>query len=153
MQKSFLIAIFAALISGIAIGTQSSFTSTAGKVTGPILAGLLINFAAGASAGLFLFVVYIRKGNVPFSAIQAPTWGIILISGLLGIGVITGIAYSLPKIGIAAGLSTIFAGQMTVAVLVDTFGLTGGEPIPLNLSRIGGLALLALGTWFILPKG
>ena len=153
MQKPILIAIFAALASGIAIGTQSSLTSTAGKVTGPILAGLLINFAGGFSAGLILFVIYIQKGNVPFSAIQAPTWGIILVSGLLGIGIIAGVAYSLPKIGIAAGLSTIIAGQMTVAVLVDTFGLTGGEPIPLNLSRIGGLVLLALGTWAILPKG
>jgi transporter family-2 protein len=153
MQKSFLIAIFAALISGIAIGTQSSLTSSAGKVTGPILAGLLINFAGGVSAGLILFVIYIRKGNVPFSAIQAPMWGIIIVSGLLGIGIIAGVAYSLPKIGIAAGLSTIIAGQMTVAVLVDTFGLTGGEPIPLNWSRISGLVLLALGTWAILAKG
>ena len=153
MQKPFLIAIFAALASGIAIGTQSSLTSTAGKITGPILTGLLINFSGGVAAGLILFVIYIQKGNGPFSAIQTPTWGVIFVAGLLGIGIIAGIAYSLPKIGIAAGLSTIIAGQMTVAVLVDTFGLTGGEPIPLNLSRIGGLALLALGTWFILPKG
>jgi len=79
--------------------------------------------------------------------------GIIVVSGLLGIGIIAGIAYALPKIGIAAGLSTIIAGQMAVAVLVDTFGLAGGQPIPLNWARIGGLGLLALGTWAILPKG
>ena len=71
----------------------------------------------------------------------------------MGIVIITGIAYALPRIGVAAGLSTIIASQMVVAVLVDTFGLAGGQPIPLDWARIGGLGLLALGTWLILPKG
>jgi uncharacterized membrane protein YdcZ (DUF606 family) len=53
----------------------------------------------------------------------------------------------------AAGLAAIIAGQMAVGVLVDTFGLAGGEAIPLSLARLGGLALLALGTWVILPTG
>jgi uncharacterized membrane protein YdcZ (DUF606 family) len=76
----------------------------------------------------------------------------IIVSGLLGIGIIAGVAYALPKIGVAAGVSTLFAGQMAVAVVVDTFGLTGAEPIPLKWSRIGGLVLLALGTWALLPR-
>ena len=153
MQKSILPALIVALLSGLAIGAQSSLNSAAGKITGATLTGLLVNFLGGAAAGLLLVVVYVRQGKATFSAIQAPTLGIIVVSGLLGIGIIAGIAYALPKIGIAAGLSTIIAGQMAVAVLVDTFGLAGGQPIPLNWARIGGLGLLALGTWSILPKG
>lgn len=153
MQKSILPALIVALLSGLAIGAQSSLNSAAGKITGATLTGLLVNFLGGAAAGLLLVVVYARQGKTTFSAIQAPTLGIIVVSGLLGIGIIAGIAYALPKIGIAAGLSTIIAGQMAVAVLVDTFGLAGGQPIPLNWARIGGLGLLALGTWAILPKG
>ena len=153
MQKSILPALIVALLSGLAIGAQSSFNSAAGKITGATLTGLLVNFLGGAAAGILLVVVYVRQGNATFSAIQAPTLGIIVVSGLLGIGIIAGIAYALPKIGIAAGLATIIAGQMAVAVLVDTFGLAGGQPIPLNWARIGGLGLLALGTWAILPKG
>ena len=153
MQKSILPALIVALLSGLAIGAQSSFNSAAGKITGATLTGLLVNFLGGAAAGILLVVVYVRQGNATFSAIQAPALGIIVVSGLLGIGIIAGIAYALPKIGIAAGLSTIIAGQMAVAVLVDTFGLAGGQPIPLNWARIGGLGLLALGTWAILPKG
>ncbi len=153
MQKSILPALIVALFSGLAIGAQSSLNSAAGKITGATLTGLLVNFLGGVAAGLLLVVVYVRQGNATFSAIQTPTLGIIVVSGLLGIGIIAGIAYALPKIGIAAGLSTIIAGQMVVAVLVDTFGLAGGQPIPLNWARIGGLGLLALGTWAILPKG
>ena len=76
----------------------------------------------------------------------------VFAAGVLGIGVITGIAYALPKTGIAAGLAAVIAGQMLVGVIVDSLGLGGAEPIPLNFTRIAGLVLLALGTWAILPK-
>ncbi|HEY84075.1 MAG TPA: hypothetical protein G4N96_03040 [Chloroflexi bacterium] len=153
MQKLILAALVVALLGGLAIGAQASLNSAAGKIMGATLTGLLVNFLGGAAAGLLLLVIYLRQGKASFSTIQAPTLGIIVVSGLPGIGIVAGIAYALPKIGIAAGLSTIIAGQMTVAVLVDTFGLTGGQPISLSWSRIGGLGLLALGTWVILPKG
>jgi len=147
-----LTALIVAIVSGLAIGTQSSLNTATGKITSATLTGLLVNFAGGVASGLFLLVIYIREGKMSFSALNAPTIGLIIVSGLLGIGIIAGVAYALPKIGVTAGLSTIIAGQMTVAVVVDTFGLTGGEPIPLNWSRISGLILLALGTWAILPK-
>jgi transporter family-2 protein len=153
MQKVILTSLIVALFSGLAIGVQSSLISAAGKNTGAMLTGLLVNAIAGVAAGLLMVVVYVRQGNTAFSAIQAPTLGVIVVAGLLGIGIITGIAYALPKIGVAAGLSMIITGQMAVGVLVDTFGLADGQPIPLNWGRIGGLGLLALGTWFIVPKG
>ena len=153
MQKLIVPALIVAILSGLAIGAQASLNSAAGRITGATLTGLLVNFFGGTAAGLLLLVVYIREGNAPFSSIQAPTLGIITVSGLLGIGIIAGIAYALPKIGIAAGLSTIIAAQMAVGILVDTFGLAGGQPIPLTWTRIGGLGLLTLGTWVIFPKG
>ena len=152
MQKFIGPALVIALLSGLAIGTQSSLNSAAGKITGATLTGLLVNFLGGIAAGLLLAAVYFRQGNAVFSNIQASTLGIIVMSGLLGVGIITGIAYALPKIGVAAGLAAIIAGQMVVALVVDTLGLTGGQPIPLNWSRIVGIVLLALGTWAILPK-
>jgi transporter family-2 protein len=153
MQRLILTSLIVALFSGLAIGVQSTLISVAGKNTGAMLTGLLVNAFAGLAAGLILFVVYFRQGNTAFYAIQAPTLGAIVVAGLLGIGIISGIAYALPKIGVAAGLSMIITGQMAMGVLVDTFGLADGQPIPLNLVRIGGLVLLALGTWFIVPKG
>lgn len=152
MQKFITPALLIALISGLAIGSQSSLNSIAGKNTGATLTGLLVNFLGGIAAGLLLTVVYFRQGKAVFSSIQGSTMVIIVISGLLGIGIITGIAYALPRIGVAAGLAAIIFGQMVVALVVDTLGLTGGQPIPLNWSRIGGIALLALGTWAILTK-
>ena len=152
MQKIVLQSLMIALLSGLAIGAQSSLIGSAGKITGAALTGLLVNFSAGAASGVLLAVIYARQGNSIFSGIQASTVGTITVAGILGVGVIAGIAYALPKIGVAAGLSMIVTGQMAVAVLVDTLGLTGGAPIPLSWTRIGGLVLLVLGTWAIAPK-
>ncbi len=153
MQKSLIPALLVAVLSGLAIGVQVSLNSAAGKVTGATLTGLLVNFLGGGAAGLLLVVIGFRQGSALFSHIRASTLGMLAAAGLLGIVIIAGSAYALPRVGVAAGLSTIIAGQMVVAVLVDTFGLAGGQPIPLDWARIGGLGLLALGTWLILPKG
>ena len=152
MQKIALQALMIALFSGLAIGVQSSFIGSAGKITGAVLTGLLVNFFAGAASGLLLAVMYARQGNTVFSGMQVSTVGMVAIAGVLGVGVISGIAYALPKIGVAAGLSMIVTGQMAVAVVVDTLGLSGREPISLSWARIGGLVLLVLGTWAIAPK-
>ena len=152
MQKTILPALIVALISGLAIGIQAAFINAAGKIAGAVLTGLLVTFMGGIAAGALLVVITVQQGKQAFSVIQTPTLGLIVAAGLLSVAIITGIAYALPKIGVAAGLSTLIAGQMAVAILVDTLGLAGSQPIPLNWTRIGGLVLLALGTWFILPK-
>jgi transporter family-2 protein len=153
MQKSIGIALVVAVLSGLAIGTQSALSSTAGKMVGATLTGLLVNFSGGAIAGVVLAAIYLRQGNAGFAGLNPTSMGILAISGLLGIGIITGVAYAFPKIGIAAGSAAIIASQMVVAVTVDTLGLTGGQPIPLSWMRMAGLGLLALGTWAILPRG
>lgn len=153
MHRTIVLALGVAVLCGLAIGVQSTLIGTSGKNVGAVLTGLLVNFMAGSAAFLILTLLYARRGGMTFSALKAPELGVVLVAGLFGIGIITGIAYALPKTGIAAGLAAIIAGQMVVGVLVDTLGLAGGEAIPLTLARIGGLGLLALGTWAILPTG
>jgi transporter family-2 protein len=152
MGKLIIQALMVALLSGLAIGVQSSLIGSAGKITGAVLTGLVVNFFAGAASGLLMAVMYARQGKTIFAEMQVSTVGMVFIAGILGVGIIAGIAYALPKIGVAAGLSMIISGQMIVAVVVDTLGLTGEEPIPLSWVRIGGLVLLVLGTWAIVPK-
>lgn len=148
-----MLALGVAVLCGLTIGVQSTLNSISGKTVGALLTGLLVNFMAGSAAFVLLALLYARRGGAAFSALQAPALGVIALAGLLGVAIITGMAYALPRTGLGAGLAAIIAGQMAVGVLVDTLGLAGGEPIPLSLARIGGLALLALGTWAILPNG
>ena len=151
MQKGMIVALVVAVGSGIAIGLQSTLNNWAGRLVGPTSTGLLVNFGGGVVAGVLLLLAS-GQGVVQRGALQGTTPLIILTSGVLGIAIITGLAYSLPRVGIAAGLSAIILGQMVVAVVVDSLGWGGGEPIPLGTARIAGLALLLLGIWFLLPR-
>lgn len=77
---------------------------------------------------------------------------LIFISGLLGIGIIAGVSFSLPRSGIAAGLSVLIFGQLFVGIIVDSLGLSGSNAIPLTALRILGLVFLMVGVWLLLPR-
>jgi bacterial/archaeal transporter family-2 protein len=153
MQRSMLAALLVAILSGAAIGVQSALNTAAGKLAGATMTGLLVNAAGGAAAGVILAGIYLRQGNGSFASLTPATLLIIAVSGLLGIGIITGVAYSFPKTGVAAGAAAVITAQMAVAFTVDSLGLAGGNPVPLSWARLAGLGLLALGTWAILPRG
>ena len=76
----------------------------------------------------------------------------LVIAGALGILIITGVSFSLQKIGIAAGLATLILGQMVISVLADSKGWGGGTPVPVTMPRIFGLLVLAAGIYLLLPK-
>ena len=74
------------------------------------------------------------------------------VAGAIGIGIVMGIAFALPRIGVAAGLAAVILGQLLVATVVDSLGWGGVAPIPLSLSRIAGLVLLLLATFLLLQR-
>jgi uncharacterized membrane protein YdcZ (DUF606 family) len=48
------------------------------------------------------------------------------------------------RAGMAAGLAAVIFGQFVFGVIADTLGLAGLAPIPLDLRRIIGLAVMAV---------
>lgn len=152
MKAPVLYALIVALSCGLAIGTQSTLTNWAGRLLGPARTGLLLNFAGGVIAGVFLLALSRRLPPLPATVNMASTVPLVAVAGGLGLGIIAGIAFSLPKIGIAAGLASIIFGQMLVAVVVDTLGWGGAPPIPLRLERLLGLGFLLIGAWLVLPR-
>jgi transporter family-2 protein len=140
-----------ALLTGIAIATQSTITSRVGAQVGDIKTGLLTNTLGGIAAASLMLVWLIREGpqiwKLPTNAV-----GFTLISGVLGILIITGISFSLQRAGIAAGLAGVILGQLVLSTVIDTIGLGGADPIPLSSARILGLMLICLGVYLLLPK-
>jgi uncharacterized membrane protein YdcZ (DUF606 family) len=53
---------------------------------------------------------------------------------------------------VAAGLAAVILGQFLFGVIADSFGLGGMQPIPLDLRRVIGLAVMALSVFLLLPK-
>jgi len=146
-----VIGVIGALLTGIAIGAQSTLSSRIGSLIGSFKTGVLMNLVGGALAGLVCVVLVLINGKV---YLKSPpiAWLLLGIAGALGILIITGVAFSLQRAGVAAGLATIILGQMAVSILADARGWGGAEPIPVTLPRILGLVLMAAGVYLLLPK-
>lgn len=151
MSTYLVMGVIAALITGLAIGAQSTLSSRVGSIIGSFRTGVLTNFVGGMIAGLVLVVLLIINGK-EYIKIPAVAALLLVLAGALGIMIITGVAFSLQRAGVAAGLATIILGQMVISLVADARGWAGAEPIPVTLPRILGLVIMAAGVYLLLPK-
>lgn len=151
MRTSILIGALVALITGLAIGAQSTISSRVGSVIGDVRTGLIVNFLGGVIAGAMILVFILWGGSQPWRLSR----GVIAaaaLSGMIGIVIISGISFSLQRAGIAAGLATVIVGQLALSMIIDTFGIGGVEAIPFSLQRLIGLLIMGLGVFLLLPR-
>lgn len=151
MNTYLIIGVIGALLTGVAIGTQSTLSSRIGTIIGSLRTGVMMNVIGGLLAGLLFLTLTLINGNT-YAKAPAQAWLLLVIAGALGIAIITGVSFSLQRAGVAAGLATIILGQMVVSLIADARGWGGGTPIPVTLPRIIGLVLLAAGVYMLLPK-
>jgi transporter family-2 protein len=146
-----LLGILGALITGIAIGAQSTLSGRIGSIVGDFKTGVLMNAIGGMIAGLIFIVLLIVKGK-GFWQLPGTALVMLVIAGTLGILIITGVSFSMQKAGVAAGLATLILGQMVVSVIVDAKGWGGATPIPISWPRVLGLLVMAAGVYLLIPK-
>jgi transporter family-2 protein len=151
LKLAIITGVLVALLTGLAIGVQSTITSRAGSFLGDIKTGLLTNFIGGAIAGSIILVVILKESTHSWNVSRGIV-GLVAVSGLLGIFIITGISFSLQRAGIAAGLAGVFLGQMILSLIVDTLGVGGVEPIPMSSQRLAGLIIVGAGVFLLLPR-
>jgi len=141
MQTVILI-ILIGLAGGVAVGLQSPLASLISQRLG-VMESVFIVHIGGAIAALVPLVVYGggKLGNwrtVPWYALGA---------GIFGLVVIAAISYMIPRIGVAASITTIVAGQLLVGMLLDQFGLLGAAQRSLDPTRVLGLIVVIVGVW------
>ena len=143
--------VIGALLTGLTIGAQSTISSKIGTLIGSLRTGVLMNLIGGTMAGIIFIILMLVNGK-EYAKAPPLAWVLLVIGGALGIMIITGVAFSLQRAGVAAGLATIILGQMVVSVIADSRGWGGAAPIPLTLPRAAGLILLVAGVYMLLPK-
>lgn len=150
-KDSVVIALIIAISSGMGMAVLGALNSTAGRLISPFGTSLIVNMFAGALAGLTFLVFRQGLPQVTDASFRAAL-PYLVVSAVLGIGTLTGISFSLARIGVAAGLAFLILGQMVLAVVLDTVGWNGTGQIPLTFARAAGLALLLIATWLLLPN-
>jgi transporter family-2 protein len=102
-------------------------------------------FSTGVQLLLAVSVLVIsRQGTGRLgSAFSLPPW--MWIGGLMGLLVVFSITFAQPRIGAAATIAILIAGQLAMGAVIDRYGLFGVDQIDLSWQRLLGLALLAAG--------
>jgi len=143
MQELTLTGMAVALGSGLAIGIQATLFTLVGRSIGPMRASLILNVTGGIVAGLIMLAALGIGGNKHWN-IPRSTFIIAVIAVTLGIFIVTGVTLAFQRTGVAAGIATVFLGQMLIGIVVDALGLAGSEAIPLDLRRLLGLIVMAI---------
>jgi transporter family-2 protein len=142
--------IAAAAAAGLFLPLQALVNArTSGILGGPFIA-TLVNFAGGTII-LIVLLVFLRApiptaeqiGRMPFYA-----W----FSGLAGVMFVAQAAYTVPKLGAAAMISLVIAGQMFASIAFDHFGVLQ-TPQPITPYKAAGALLLLAGVFLILRPG
>ncbi|MDZ7748377.1 MAG: DMT family transporter [Halofilum sp. (in: g-proteobacteria)] len=146
MHPYLITVVIAVVGSGLAV--QAATNARLGAILQVPLASAFWNFVLGSVAlGLLLASGVFGRPTLAHAS-AAPWW--VWIGGLFGaLDVTTMTAMAVPRVGTVAMFGAIICGQFIGAVLIDTNGWLGVEPIPLSATRVLGVRLLVAGVFLV----
>jgi len=141
-MESILLIILIGLAGGVAVGIQSPLASMISQRLG-LFESVFIVHLGGAVVALIPLLIY---GGGKLGQWRSLPW-YALGAGIFGLIVIGAISYTIPRVGVAAAITTIVAGQLLVGTILDHFGLLGAAEKSLDATRIIGLVVVLAGVW------
>jgi len=133
------------VVVGLAIAAQTQFAGVLGQHVGVMESVFIIHLGGLVAAGVYLLVI----GGGNLGAWRAAPWYVLLFGGLLGVVIVGGYAYVIPKIGLAPAITIAVASQLIFSAILSHYGVLGALQQPLTVSRIAGILVLLVGTWLI----
>ena len=139
-----------ALVAGLAGSIQVAVMGRFGQRIGSFeaLAANLIFSAIIATAVLLV----LRQSLAGFGDALRSPWWYWVGGGGMGVVVVLSITVVTPRIGAAATIGLLIAGQLAMGVVIDTYGLFGVDKVALSWPRILGVLLLAAGAVLALRR-
>ncbi len=138
-----------AVAAGLAGSVQVALMSGLGKRIGVLEA---LGFSTTVTAVIAVIALLLFRHSLGGfgRAVHQPWW--LLLGGVMGALIVFTVTYSGPRIGVAATVGILIAGQLVMGAAIDRWGLLGSERIALHWPRLLGLALLAAGAALSLKK-
>jgi transporter family-2 protein len=138
-------AFLAGLGGAVQIAVQGRLGDRIGSLEAMACASVL-----GGLCALAVLVAARRSLDGLREGLAAPRW--MLLGGLMSAFIVLSITVAGPRIGVVATTGILIAAQFVLASLIDRLGWFGVERIPLDWSRVAGLALLAAGAALVLRR-
>jgi transporter family-2 protein len=135
------------LIGGVAVGLQGPLSSMITERIGVMESIFIVHIGGAIIIGVPLLI---RGGgnlgewrSIPWYALMAGGYGLVIIAA---------VSFTIPRIGVAATVTLVVAGQLALSTMLDHFGLLGAQERHLDLPRLIGLAVLFVGVWLIVRE-
>jgi transporter family-2 protein len=135
------IAALLALVAGLAGAVQAAVMGRLGSRVGTLEA---LAFASALQAVLTaaLVVAFGSLGGYAAAA-RAPVW--LWAGAVMGALIVFTITFATPRIGTAATIGILVAGQLAMGLAIDRYGLFGFDRIAVHWPRALGIVLLGAG--------
>ena len=131
-------AVVLAVLAGVAVAVQTSFTAAAQRALGPVIVVAISGLVTGAVA--LAVALFLSKPELDARAV-----GYSLASGVLGAFIVGSIAFAAGHGGVARTLSLVIASQLLVSLLLDALGLFGAGATGLSALKALGVGLIVAG--------
>ena len=141
----FLVAL--GLVCGTLIAAQGAINGRLSEAVGGPIQAALISFTVGWLALLVLNLSLGHRLPSQSQVASLPWWA--WVGGLIGAVMVTSAATAVPRIGVAAWVSAVIAGQLIAAVAYDQYGAFGQAIRPATPLRLTGIGFLIIGVYLV----
>jgi transporter family-2 protein len=145
MDRSGLAVALTAACGG-AIALQAPINSHLGKSVGTFQAAF-VSFAIGTI--LLAVIAALAKGGLGTIGHVRDVPLYYLTGGLLGAAYVTCVLVTVRTLGAGGVVAATIAGQLSMSVVVDHFGLLSVDRHPITAMRVVGIVLLAAGVFLV----
>jgi len=125
------------IAAGMAMSVQGVMNTRLGEGIGNMEANAFVQGTAFALS--LLVLIFYRQGS--FSALGQVN-KLYWLGGVLGLIITLTVMLGIKSLGPTVAISLILISQLTVAALIDAFGLMGSEKIAFTWSKYAGLFLM-----------
>ena len=136
------------ILAGMLIALQGPINAQLAQGLGMPLAAAAASFVAGSVALVVLAAIATQLQGISI-AWRVPPWWMFVAGGCLGAAYVTSAIILTPRLGTAATMALIVAGQLTAGLLIDRMGWFDLAVRELSIGRVGGAILLLAGALLI----
>ena len=137
--------VLTAVVGGM-VAIQGPINSQLGKTIGTFQAAFF-SFATGTIIlAVIASLAHGGLGAIAEARTLAPQY---LIGGLLGACYVANVLVAVRTLGAGGIVAASIAGQLTMSVIIDHFGLLGLDKDPIDAVKAIGVVLLAIGTFLV----
>jgi bacterial/archaeal transporter family-2 protein len=135
--------------AGLGGAVQAAVMGELGERVG-IVPAVAFSVIVALLCGLAALLVWERSFSGVRATLHEPAW--LWLGGLMSVFIIFAVTVGPPRIGVAATIGIVIAGNLVSAAVIDRYGLFGQDVIPIDRWRLLGLLLLAAGAALSLSR-